>query len=267
MTSQKTLSDVKSSTSPLLSLGNTAFRIENHVPSLLANDPTILAMKKAVEEFERLVTNFVAAPVRKIKESTWLDFYKLSEDVRWAKIAYVEDQSNFIRKAIEAGHGGKGEYNEIKMFGFALKHFNLLFSSDFLDRIKNGNLIEIYDEDYIQRYRSYSFFGVCNYSILELSTYPWYELYERPSQITQALLGYAAELMEGKSSFISLEGKVPEHILQEKFTDERAAFMISDSFLAKTKSTLTGLSYMIVVKNATEVQAKREIGSGEIRFL
>jgi hypothetical protein len=64
----------------------------------------------------------------------------------------------------------------------ALAHFGLKASNDFLDTIENNQVVELYGADMVQLYRSLNFFRITGYSLLDMTVFEWYVLWNRPSK-------------------------------------------------------------------------------------
>lgn len=59
------------------------------------------------------------------------------------------------------------------------KKAKIQISKDYLDNIVDGDVVEIYDSNSSQLFRTINFFRVCSYTLEELYSIPWYELYHR----------------------------------------------------------------------------------------
>lgn len=103
-----------------------------------------------------------------------------------------------------------------------LKKLNLKISdNEFLDQLTNGELIEIYDLDGIQLYRSWSAFQFCSYSIDQLMTYDWNTLFERPSHVVNYLFSVLPDIFASNKT---LQYTIDEYLIKERFTDNAKAF-------------------------------------------
>lgn len=90
-------------------------------------------------------------------------------------------------------------------------------SDDFLDRIQDGDLIEIYDINCTQIYRSWSLFNVCSYTLPELLVYSFDVLYERPSWILGRLMELVPQALSPALPIIDFQAAgVGEYTLRER---------------------------------------------------
>ncbi len=138
--------------------------------------------------------------------------------------------------------------NEQALVHLAVNKLGLLVDNEFLDGILQTDIVEIYDSEQVQVYRSFSCFALCNYSIGELVTYPWYELYERPSWVQERILELSAPVFLGKRRMQSVEGLLPCYVLKETLTESREAFEVEEKFYARMVSGLSHQPYLLAVK-------------------
>lgn len=99
----------------------------------------------------------------------------------------------------------------------ALKIFNFKMKSREWEDVCNDEIIEIYNPQGIQLYRSLNFFKTCGYSILDLCVNEWYVLWERPSYVIERLHHVVSEVLAGVKKDTSLG--VGPHLIRETFDD------------------------------------------------
>ncbi|MGE0631550.1 MAG: hypothetical protein AB7O96_04035 [Pseudobdellovibrionaceae bacterium] len=119
----------------------------------------------------------------------------------------------FIEPTMEDGVSRDPATLEEMFLRKALAHYDLHVSEEFWKTLERDTLIEIYGQNMVQIYRSLNFFSVCAYSLLDLSVYEWFVLYQRPTQISQELLYCAQEALVDFVSVKTIE--VPKHIIRE----------------------------------------------------
>ena len=137
---------------------------------------------------------------------------------------------------------------ELRFFLQAIRQFALLYPARLPGLIAPGDVIEIFDAEGGQRYRSFNFFEHCNYSVDELAGHPWHELYEREAAVNQTLKNAFAELLDGRKSFVDTAALLPEYRVRESLSHEQASFWVQERFLCKCASTLTGQSFVVSAK-------------------
>jgi hypothetical protein len=101
---------------------------------------------------------------------------------------------------------------------------------DIFSLISKGDIVEIYNAEAIQVYRNFEFFRHCGYSFTELLTEEWFELYERPEAVTQAMLTSARNAFaDGLGGIRPFEGG--KHILREKHLNRNKVFSIELKYI------------------------------------
>lgn len=133
-----------------------------------------------------------------------------------ARLEVLERLKNW--KAILVSGGDSLEtVNESFMAARALTHFRLKFKGMNWDQIAENEIIEIYNNEGVQLYRSLNFFSICGYSLLDLCVNRWFELWERPTatieQMNQVVMSV---LTHQKSDF---ETHIRPHLVRETYDD------------------------------------------------
>lgn len=85
--------------------------------------------------------------------------------------------------------------------------------SELMSSIQEGEVIEIYNADFIQVFRNLCFFEICSYSLDELLCRPFWELIHRDEKITGLIVEQASKLLTGFNGVFQFE--VPEHVITE----------------------------------------------------
>ena len=112
--------------------------------------------------------------------------------------------------------------SEIFYLSSFLKKLNLkLADKDFFSQLENGEIIEIYDLEGLQIYRSWSAFQFCSYSIDQLMTYDWNTLFERPSHVVNYLYSVLPDIF---GSLKTVHYSIDEYLIKERFADNAKAF-------------------------------------------
>lgn len=113
----------------------------------------------------------------------------------------------------------------------ALKHFGLKVSDDLWNTIEDDEVIEIYGRDMRQLYRGLNFFKVCGYSLLEISVYEWYVLWERPKQVIQKMAEQTNYVIENAIPVHCFN--LPKHILRETLNSIGSEYFIPRACIAE----------------------------------
>jgi hypothetical protein len=102
----------------------------------------------------------------------------------------------------------------------ALQKFGFTPTSDFLDKISNADVVEIYSEDHTQLFRNFEFFSFCSYTLEELFCLEWWNLFRRDPKVDVQILAMANQIFAGKAP----EGfckNLETHILEEAQSQDR----------------------------------------------
>src|ERR1700722_3532445 len=76
-----------------------------------------------------------------------------------------------------------------------LSILNLEPYDDIYSFLEKGDVVEIYDKNFLQLYRNWEFVNLCSYTYLDLATRPFFELFDRSPQITNAIVNRVQEIL------------------------------------------------------------------------
>ncbi len=122
-----------------------------------------------------------------------------------------------------------GEHPEKSTILRALEFFSLeLRDESFWKQVGPEDLIEIYNIEQVQIFRTFNFFKLSSYSLLDLLVNEWFLLWERPTFVFEKLLKVAQDCLQGVHSG-SKKIEVPAHLLKEIYrpNDESAMHLRS----------------------------------------
>lgn len=115
-----------------------------------------------------------------------------------------------------------------------LFRMGILSSEDLAETIRNEKFIQIYSRDQFQIFRSLSCYERCSFTLEQLCTRPWFDLWARDNLFYYALFGLAATALKFMK-FTKIQLDFPHHTVTE--VDSYSNF----SFGYKIKS-LNGLT-------------------------
>ena len=119
------------------------------------------------------------------------------------------------------------EHPEKIFVEYAIKLNNLeMRDKDFWGRLQKDDVIEVYSAENIQLFRTFNFFKISSYSLLDLLTLEWFLLWERPSFALNGLIQAAKETIQGKMK-TATQINSPRHILKEIYNDDTLGFKCS----------------------------------------
>jgi hypothetical protein len=220
-------------------------------------------IEEIIGRLNGLVERLLNLRLRQPPETAWKKFFSLPTQQRAAIEMGWIGQADFIEGAINEEVNG---FDEVNMLRYALGKLTLIAGTDIVENIEKNDILEIFDENCMQIYRSYSCFALCNYSLLELGSYPWYELYERSSVVTKQLIDYCREVIEGKRGRINLGEVMAPYSFKELLTEEQTSFEMTEKYLVRLRSPITGKSYVLSVKKVRELDFVAPVG-GKVHYL
>lgn len=138
-----------------------------------------------------------------------------------------------VRRAIEgylqllthAESKGIDVRNARQLSWSALKFMNLKPHSEFFDKIKDDDIVEFYNTEQVQIFRSLRFFELVSYDVLSVLTRPWHELYSRNDHFHEVAFREMCDAADPKSG--PQRFSLPAHVLIEAISDLRLKFVIS----------------------------------------
>ena len=114
-----------------------------------------------------------------------------------------------------------------KFLKLCAERLGLIFDKNVYDTLNPGDVIEIYNTDLIQVFRNFEFFDVCSYTLLDLLSNEFYELYERGQLINQGLFNAISTLNSRPFNLEPIDlMDLPQHLLQEKFSTDQLRSMV-----------------------------------------
>lgn len=198
-------------------------------------------MELAIREFDNLLHKFCARRTRCAPETAWSVFSAISLSEQREKIESVRKQCEFVQEALINRIDG---HDNLAVLRFAISKLGLEMPDELFDRVRHSDLCEIYNENHLQVFRSFNFFDACNYSLLQLVTFPWYELWERPASIERKIAAAANAIFKEESVFENLSDEEPYAIRELQSADPQTA-ILAERFMARLVSTSTGRPFLL----------------------
>lgn len=208
-----------------------------------------------LERLEALLERLTRVRLKRANAAAWDRFLSLAPESRSMIVQAWKKQAAFIEGALEQGLDA---YDELGMFRYAMRHLGMLGDSELFSRVEPDDVIEILGPDYVQVYRSFTYFSLCNYSLLELSAYPFYELYDRSSVIIKKLFEHGEMIRQGKTSYVDLRD-LPEYTIREVMLEAGGVFQMREKCLARAVNAATGATYLVSIKKVKEVAPPRSL--------
>jgi hypothetical protein len=115
-------------------------------------------------------------------------------------------------------------YDSLSLMWWSIKKAGLRPHSDLFGRLEQNDILEIYDIHQRQLFRSFNMFNCISYSLEELFSYEWWELFHRDSQVNERLMTVTTRLLTGEAPIIYVD--MPPHFIEEKFSRRRTLHRI-----------------------------------------
>lgn len=113
----------------------------------------------------------------------------------------------------------------------ALAHFNMQVDPEVFKFIGKGTVYEFYCVNQTQFFRTANFFEYTSYTIEDLYSRSWMNLYDRDEQITRKIMGYASQILTGAKTGV-IRPDLPEHVLSERASLEKIKISVFFECLA-----------------------------------
>jgi hypothetical protein len=103
---------------------------------------------------------------------------------------------------------------------WALAKMGLRAPAGVFEQIHASDIIEIYNAESIQVFRSFEMFQYLSYSLSEIFAFDWLSLYERDEFVFRRILDTVKQVLEGKITGPT-HTNFPPHVVEEKFSEKK----------------------------------------------
>ncbi len=187
----------------------------------------------ALDQFAKLLTKY-GYQVEVYSPKSLIHLNTISAEKKDSIAVYYENWSRWITPdASEVFNIPISEEKEKAFLKYALDHYGLEVSDDFIDTIKTDQVIKVYGADIVQIYRSLNFFKHCGYPLLDISIYEWYALWARPAKIIEKMQEEAMKTLENATTVRKMN--VPKHVTREIMDSENAPLFIPSASVVDFK--------------------------------
>jgi hypothetical protein len=185
---------------------------------------------------------------------SWEVFQNLPAERRQAVLDKIQQDIAFHDEATRAGIG---KHQSSELLRYFLKKMNWNLSEKVFSHLSEEDVIEVYSPNFTQLFRNLKFLEICSYPILDIYLYEWPELYTRPQAITEALIQECVRALGAASDQDFFGDSVPDHFLEEVFSEERRVFKIEQKFISPVRCATTGVVVGMLGCLAASVHSKR----------
>ena len=128
-------------------------------------------------------------------------------------------------------HTAGGQVDDVKLLRRGLALLDLTTDEENFTKIASGDIVEVYNLDFIQIYRNFEFMKLSSYSLLDVAGNEFYRLYERSSLVNDQLFSAARQVAADPKAPLDARILVPTHPLREKFSPKRREFFVTFKYI------------------------------------
>lgn len=114
-------------------------------------------------------------------------------------------------------------YNEKALLQKHLKRLGIRsIDESIYDYLEDGHLLEIYNRQFLQRYRSKRFFELCSYSLAKLLTSPAYKIYYRDPEVVRDGMHLMLDVFEHPEKGVRDVSHLDTHLWETELDNYKA---------------------------------------------
>lgn len=163
--------------------------------------------------------------------------YHATSDTRFKTLPLSHQQGiiQALESSIEICQSAKANGIDIRRQSLSLVWWSLRMAglrplSDLFDKLDETDIVEVYNEHDQQIFRSFNMFRSISYTLEELFTHEWWELFERDSAITDLLKDLTQKMHAGQKDTIVVN--CPAYVIKERFSEHKIAARIQTKLLS-----------------------------------
>ncbi len=187
---------------------------------------SISSIQTAIAEIEKALSE-MGVNTATSSRASYDKLLELPEEELKKRIARLQ----LIRSALKerkVATSGTAEADNLKRVLDGLK---LSAKVDLTKIIKKGVIIEIYDPSGFQLYHNLEWLQYSSYSVLDVLAYPFSELFERPSFVTQRIWQYGLDMLSAEDPK-ARKMNIPPHIVRECLAPDARYFLVKFEYMA-----------------------------------
>lgn len=135
-----------------------------------------------------------------------------------------------IDEAEREGLSPRSEFGELELLKRFLAKLGLSVPKGLPTLLDKDDVIEVYDRNAVQAYRSFNFFTICSYSLEDIFLNEWWNLYERSVFITNKIGDMAVDIFANNKKE-PVWVKAPEHWVNEIWSPMKGRCLIRQKIL------------------------------------
>lgn len=208
-----------------------------------------------VRTFENLLDKYrFALPKTRMASIEFFESLALAERERIAK-----NFSSYAQLIVSAETEGVNLRSDNHLLKFSAKKLGIYFSDEVYNLTFESDIIEIYDLNFVQIYRNLALFDICGYSITDLLTHQFYELYERSEKVNEQLIEAATKVMTRNFDLSPLSmAHVQKHLMRERFSELKVTSEVQFKYLFPVYQWPQKLSGLMTIQTARPIPEVEE---------
>lgn len=219
---------------------------------------------EAHKNFSAIISNLYSTQIPAVSSRSLKQLIQLAEE---KKSSILKDFNTFL--AME--ELSSPNFNEKQLLMSFLEETNQYVDEEFWKKYTEDTVVEIYSNEMVQTFRSFNFFKYTGYSLLDLSTFDWQILFERPKWVVNQMQSYVVKALQGIEGSLSVD--IPEHILKQNYssglTDELRVHVCMVKFdqIATVRDSLTSAPKGLIVTSKAKLMNSSVDKFEEIAFI
>lgn len=200
-----------------------------HVPLTPQNDPSS-EVQTLRDSYKEVLTEFAAlwGSPRPLKgDYPGFAFDRLPAEAQLPLYNALNEWVEFFQM-----HTADARISDKQFLWRFLSIFRLKTHPDFFGSIDDNTSFEVYNTEGHQTFRSISLMDCCSYTLDELVSIPWFELFSRDQHITDCYLKFQELLAAGTLEHTNLDGIIETHEVSENFGFDKMVLTIKPLYLS-----------------------------------
>ena len=190
-----------------------------------ANSAEPLELLELVESFNAFLQRTSLPTTLDVENVKRLAAEKPADEVR----AFYERLKFFYDVCVHAA-GDSNAVDGKRLLWSAIQMLGVRPTSDLMDRIRPGDFIEIYDRNNIQVFRDFEFCRLITYTLDQVLTHTWDELYERTADLNAKIFAAVERLFTEAQTITDLG--IPTHVCNERMSGSGRSYEVTMKFFS-----------------------------------
>ncbi len=196
---------------------------------ILKEEPYLATYRKDLVELSQLLKAHFNFDVMPFKDASLPEFNNLLPEIRQGVAEGLAAYVGALKATLSTG-----EFNSERFVLQFLFRIGQAPNMELSDLLRNERYIQVYNRDHLQTFRSLACFERCSFTLEQLTSRTWYELWQRDNLFYMAFTGLGAKLLD-VVKFTSFRLEFPAHEVVEIDSAQNYAF----SYKLKTVCGLT----------------------------